>query len=414
MMRQGVAKSSDFPKIITVGYIPTKYVFEASRINGSWKLGGIEARFLNLLSKALRFEYRLKAPPDGESGAMSENGSWTGLIGMLQRKEIDIAFNFLTITEERVEVVDFSEPYEVNFVTFLVDKPGVLSSYWSFLYPFDTDIWICISLLLLVWPKVMALLGFKVSYLRLLFHVFGSLLRQPFTVQFSSTRNKILLLSWIVFSMVTALYYSSILLSFLTIPLQKAPLKTFVQLSRAVRKGIYRCLTVKGSSMFSLLETSKQKHLNYLSRAIEDNKWFYGRNNDLDNIRDSLIKTAVIDNHFKLQLLHHTLKHDSYVISEDVLITANFAVALRKDFCCKKRLNSVISSFRCAGLYGKLQKEEILRVYLSRGVIYGDENSLELTISDLYGAFILFVAGCILSLTVLLCELLYFRLSKRH
>ncbi|XP_055932763.1 glutamate receptor ionotropic, delta-1-like [Argiope bruennichi] len=381
-----------------------------NRTNGIIKLGGIEARFLNLLSKILRFEYRLKSPPDGESGVMDDNGNWSGLIGMLQRKEVDIAFNFLTITEERVDVVDFSEPYEINFVTFLVDKPGVLSTNWSFLYPFYPDVWFCILFLLLIWPKIMIILGIRVSYLKLFFHLCGSALHQPFTMDFSFTRSRILLLSWILFAMLTSLHYSSILL---TIPLQRPPIKNFVQLARAVRKGIYKCLTVKGSSMFALLETSKQKHLNYLSKVIEDNKWFYGRNNDIDNMGSRLIRTAVIDNHFKLQLLHRTLKYDSYVTAKDVLITANFAVALRKEFCCKKRLNTVISRIRCAGLYGKLQKEELLRVFLSSGVKYEDD-SLELELSDLYGPFILLSAGIILSFATLLCEIIYFRLSKRH
>ncbi len=38
----------------------------------------------------LNFKYNLTTPPDGEWGADSGNGSWTGMVGMLQRRDIDI------------------------------------------------------------------------------------------------------------------------------------------------------------------------------------------------------------------------------------------------------------------------------------------------------------------------------------
>ena len=44
------------------------------------------------------------------SGTMFPNGTWNGLIGMLVNKEIDVAVMYLTITNERIDYVDFSVP----------------------------------------------------------------------------------------------------------------------------------------------------------------------------------------------------------------------------------------------------------------------------------------------------------------
>jgi len=39
----------------------------------------------------MNFSFVLRIPPDGEYGAKNENSTfWTGMVGMLQKNEIDI------------------------------------------------------------------------------------------------------------------------------------------------------------------------------------------------------------------------------------------------------------------------------------------------------------------------------------
>ena len=38
----------------------------------------------------MNFTYDLTQPPDGQWGAIQSDGSWSGLVGMLMREEIDI------------------------------------------------------------------------------------------------------------------------------------------------------------------------------------------------------------------------------------------------------------------------------------------------------------------------------------
>ncbi|GBN88129.1 Glutamate receptor ionotropic, delta-1 [Araneus ventricosus] len=332
-----------FPSVVTVGIVPNRHVFEISKRNG--RIEGIEGRFLDLLSKTLRFRYRLKIAPDGEPGKKNKNGTWTGLIGMLQRKEIDMAVDFLCPSEERKEVADFSDIYEVDYVTFLVDKPGAVPLKLSLLYPFNTETWICVVLTMVLGPKMLNfILRLKVSYIKLFFQSLGSLLRQPFTIPCSGTRDRITLLSWSLFAMLVSMYYSSTLLSFLTVPLQKAPLKTFTELSQAVETGTYRCFTLKGCFALTVLDSSPHEDLRSLGAAIEDNAWFFDKHDNFGNLRNILTKTAVMDLKLKLELLRNSLNFDSYAMSDDNLVSVNFAIALRKDFCCKGRLNSVISA----------------------------------------------------------------------
>ncbi|GIY25579.1 glutamate receptor ionotropic, delta-1 [Caerostris extrusa] len=76
-----------FPAEMRVGYIPNMNLFETQIRNGNLELGGIEGRFLKLLSQALRFKYHLKQSVDGESGRLNDNGSWTGLLGCFKERK---------------------------------------------------------------------------------------------------------------------------------------------------------------------------------------------------------------------------------------------------------------------------------------------------------------------------------------
>ena len=43
-----------------------------------------------VFQKILNFTYSLTKPPDGQWGSLQSDMSWTGMVGMLNRGEIDI------------------------------------------------------------------------------------------------------------------------------------------------------------------------------------------------------------------------------------------------------------------------------------------------------------------------------------
>ncbi|GFR17070.1 glutamate receptor ionotropic, delta-1 [Trichonephila clavata] len=403
-----------FPSNVIVGVIPNENVFETRVENGTLHFGGIEGRFMDLLSKILKFKYILMSPHDGEFGTLHGNESWSGLIGMVQRKEVDIALNLLSITEDRVKVVDFSEPYTLQDVTFIVSKPGPLPPTLALLYPFDEATWISIAIVLTVASLILIrFLKLNISHQKLFLELLGSLVKQPLTVKSRSTRSRLTFSFWWCFALLMSMSYSSALLSFITIPLQKEPLKNFKELSQAVRKGTYKCFSLKGSSILSILQTSRQEHLRFLGKVIGDNKWYHDFSK-LEHLKNAKVKSAVIDNQFKLQLLLGKLNFGSYAMSKDVLISLNLAVALRKDFCCKSTLNKVISRLRAAGLYAKLEKEEWLRIWIARSqtIFQEMDNSLVLSVGDISGTLIFLATGLTVSLIVLSCENAVFYLNR--
>jgi hypothetical protein len=47
---------------------------------------------------------------DMTEGNLMRNGSWTGIFGMLQRREMDIAYMPVTMSSSRMDAMDFTIP----------------------------------------------------------------------------------------------------------------------------------------------------------------------------------------------------------------------------------------------------------------------------------------------------------------
>ena len=72
---------------------------------------------LMAVQKELNFSFTMVESP-GKFGTKLENGSWSGQIGAVQRREIDISVMDLTVTYERAEV---------NFTIQLKRKGGTIN-----------------------------------------------------------------------------------------------------------------------------------------------------------------------------------------------------------------------------------------------------------------------------------------------
>ncbi|GFY65543.1 glutamate receptor ionotropic, delta-2 [Trichonephila inaurata madagascariensis] len=347
-----------FPSNLTVAVIALTYDIEISLdINGEPKISGVEGRLLGVISSALGFHYDLVSPIEKEFGLLSLDGNWSGLIGMVQRKEADIALGLLSVTEERTKAVDFTTPYSVDKTIFITEMPGPVSPMFAFLYPFDRSIWISVAVLLLFVPILFKyLLHTKSSYMSTFMKTFGCVLRQPLSIRNQSSKSRVILWSWLIFAAVISMSYSATFLSFLNVPILKQPLKTFKDLSRAVRKGTTRCYFSKSSYIEPFLLNSNQSHLQILGETIKKNAWYF------DNA-EVVNKTFV--NEYPVMIIERSWMNflsksgrSSKIISDHSLAAWNIAIAVNKDFCCKKKLDQVISRIRSAGLYEKFLRDE--------------------------------------------------------
>jgi lysine-arginine-ornithine-binding protein len=94
---------------VKVGYSPEPYApFWVQDTAGNW--GGFEVELIDALFKQMGTDYELVPI------------AWDGLIPALQENKIDVIMNSMSATEERKQVVDFSDKYYETTVSFYARK----------------------------------------------------------------------------------------------------------------------------------------------------------------------------------------------------------------------------------------------------------------------------------------------------
>ncbi|GBM35855.1 putative glutamate receptor [Araneus ventricosus] len=403
-----------FPSEIKIAALPAKYLLEINRNeDGSTQIRGTIGKLIDLISSEFKFEYKLKIPSDPEFGIRGDDGNWTGLLGMMQRGEADVVFS-IVITEERTEVVDFSLPYGFDDATFMVRKPVPMIQNTFFLKPFHLEIWLSIFVFLLFGTMITNLIvNSKISFLKILFHLYGTILEQPLTLPVKSSKAMAVFSLWFLSTFVLSKSYSTTLLSFLTVPFQPRPIRTFEELAVVVKEGKYKCLVEKGNSLISLMHKADLEHSRSLIESIEKHGWFVESLNSITaETLDS--QTAVIGSRFPLQIFEAGMDSGLFEISEDVLMIRNFAIAFRKNFCCKKRFNTALSRALSGGLIQKFDKDMWNQLeILSKKTGFGSQIHHQITVSDLKTLLLMLLAGYIISFLVFLGEIAYYRLDTK-
>nr|XP_053634335.1 glutamate receptor ionotropic, kainate 1-like [Cherax quadricarinatus] len=99
---------------------------------------------VHILSDIIGFDFELVRPSDGLWGARQSNGSWTGMMDLVHRKEVEFAVGPFTITPERETACDFSAAVHTDDLALIMVRPGLTNDISAFLKPFSLLVWLLI------------------------------------------------------------------------------------------------------------------------------------------------------------------------------------------------------------------------------------------------------------------------------
>jgi hypothetical protein len=109
---------------------------------GNDRFEGYLKDFVDLLSKNLDFNYKIRLVNDSKYGAADDSGVWSGMIGELMKNEVDMAIAPLTITLSRLRVVDFTQPFLTSGISIMMKKPTVVTpDIFAFIKPLTKEVW---------------------------------------------------------------------------------------------------------------------------------------------------------------------------------------------------------------------------------------------------------------------------------
>ena len=104
---------------------------------------GVEVDLLDTIATNDGFSVRYVRPNDS-SGLFGKvvNGSWTGVIGVLDRDQADLAIGDISDTLARRRAIDYVYPFHVEHIGFISHKPLPLPRWIVIVRPFDTPTWV--------------------------------------------------------------------------------------------------------------------------------------------------------------------------------------------------------------------------------------------------------------------------------
>nr|KAG5697667.1 hypothetical protein BaRGS_000552 [Batillaria attramentaria] len=227
--------------------------------NVKFGLNGITLRVgINMWNR-----YELVLPPDGEWGDY-RNGSWTGLVGLIERKEVDIVVAPLTPTVERHAVADWTMPYDFRYSSVAVRVVSPDQYLWTaFLWPFQWQVYACIfGCFLCCFGAYLVLLNIQrrttgrphsVSVVNIVAFLFGALLKEAVPYQKVYGPSRAFVAGWCLLGLVLSTCYTSKLTSLLVAVPVPLP---FDSLAGMVDRGDFRWGMTGGTSLLAKFRNS--------------------------------------------------------------------------------------------------------------------------------------------------------------
>ncbi|KAK6186373.1 hypothetical protein SNE40_008420 [Patella caerulea] len=111
--------------------------------NNDTVYSGVVVELSEILAQYLNFTFTFVQPSDGKYGGKSRDGKWQGLVGLLDRREVDMVIAEFSITEERSKLIDFILPPFATYTWSALCKRGIQSqSNWVKVFrPFSIGVY---------------------------------------------------------------------------------------------------------------------------------------------------------------------------------------------------------------------------------------------------------------------------------
>ncbi len=329
--------------------------FVTVRQDGS--LAGLEPEVLHALQQALNFTTEYVPTETKQFGAPLGNGSWTGIIGMLDRKEIDIAVAPLAITDERADVVDFMTSFFEGKATLSIVNPAhkrTPINFAAFLIVFSPYTWLTILVaFMIIWtlqlghtltekniPRSIKIFSLGLSSM---FWSFKAMLQlQNFNPH--SLSNKIFVITVAVFFFIILSYYQAMLTSFMTV---NAPAAKITSHLDAAEKG-YQMIVLEGTSQARDLETALPGTGRYevYSRQVKGNPEAYFTS--ISDMKDAMLANPMLATSGSVFFFWQDDRFLSLTSMDDVIMNYG-SIALQLDSEFKGLLNHHIMKMMQSG-----------------------------------------------------------------
>ncbi|XP_063840049.1 glutamate receptor ionotropic, delta-1-like [Scylla paramamosain] len=384
--------------------------------DGSMRIKGPMSKFMDVVAKVLNFDYELVRPKEWEWGGPDANGSWTGMLGMLQREEVEMALGPFTITPQRETISDMSMPLSSENKAIMVERPRVRTDMAGFLKAFTIEVWLLTMLsivgiscatMLVVWAQG-RIFGRSVrdTVSQTLMWVLKALTQEGSEWLPPHDAGRVLVTTWLLASLVFMSSYGGILTAMLTVPRVTIPIDSMYDL---VAQNDMPWKVEGGSMLYQYFqEATGGARREVFLRSSGTFKDCWEARQDLadgkyagfcDDV--TMIKVMAWD-------FETSGRCNVYIAREKVISSVWKGVGFRRNSSYMSRVNDVILTLQQAGLVDIWLKEQIGTVPQCLRPPSADRQDgiSALDLEAFGGPFLVLVAGFSVATSAFLLELL--------
>nr|CAD7393006.1 unnamed protein product [Timema cristinae] len=319
-----------------------------------------------------RYEYF--DPPDRTQGfAITKNGTFPGVLGLVWRREVEFFLGDVTITYERNRVVEFSFLTLADSGAFVTKAPGRLNEALALVRPFQWQVWPPIITTLLLSGPIMFMVMEAPSLWRPRkrhalprWDLFWSCIWFNTTIFLRQTgrevskSHKVRLLTVLLSFAATYVIgdmYSANLTSLLAKPGRESPISTLEQLEFAMKTQGYQLLVEIHSSSYGILENGTEVYQK-LWRQMARQPYFLIESVEagMQHVRDSK-NFALLGGRETLYFDTRRFGSNYYHLSEK-LYTRYSAIAMQIGCPFLENFNQILMQLFEAGILTKMTAEE--------------------------------------------------------
>ncbi|KAK3872020.1 hypothetical protein Pcinc_022885, partial [Petrolisthes cinctipes] len=315
--------------------------------------------------------YEYVRSPDGLWGVPDRNNSWSGMLGMLQREEVEIALGPFGVTYQREQVCDFSVPVYIGQNKIMMQRPRLMNDVSGFIKPFtptlrNLQVWGLVMLSLVVVCLAFAFVVWKEGQLtgrparnvlsKAMIWVLKALTQESCEHLPKTNGGRVVVSTWLLASLVFMSSYSGILTAMITVPRVHVPIDSVEDL---VNQRDMPWRIEAGSMMFQYFQaaTGGAKKAVFDHRAGEFHDCWEDRqpiaNGEFAAICDDITMMKAMSWDFS------TTGECHLYITREAIFDVAIALAYKSNSAYKERVNFWIHRVTEAGIFNKWLQLEI-------------------------------------------------------
>ena len=369
---------------------------------GQIMIDGYMADLWSELQRITNFSYVLYPSVDGSWGSLSDDGNWSGMIGMILRDEVDFAVSDFFITLDRSYVVDFSMPLLNSQSKMYIPIPSQAAGLSTFVNPFSNQLWLATILMILISSVIISITYYVhifVSYEDVdypnnfginmsLFLSFASLCQQGIEFEAKRFSTRVATITILFATLVVFAAYSASLTSFLAIFKVEMP---FSDLETMYYETNYKIGSIRNTAFDNLFKAGNEL----------DKKIFEDRQDFVGSVNEGLEKSN--NEQFAFLWDAGTMdfligKKCSHIAIPKTVLNAVIAFVIRKKSPYTSMFNYFISKLQESGQLSRMWskwKAEVRKDCFDNG-------ATGLGLSNVIAAFLvigvaIFVSGCLMA-----------------